>query len=200
MTPLTELKGIGEKNAGLYLRLGIDSVESAICHFPRDYVTYEDISGPHELCADRIIAFTASLVRRPSVKRVRRLSVVNADLSCGGILITSTWFNMPYLANSLKSGSVYVFRGILSPEGIAAVEASSNVPLAFAYAWTHVESIIKADGRGFSFNVRGGRLPEGWKCSRCVVSDHAIACAAHEAPELAVHMRDMTETISRLRG
>ncbi len=117
MTPLTELKGIGEKNAGLYMRLGIDSVESAIYHFPRDYVTYEDISGPHELYADRLIAFTASVARRPSVKRVRRLSVVNADLASGGILITSTWFNMPYLANSLKPGSVYVFRGVLTSEG-----------------------------------------------------------------------------------
>lgn len=90
-------------------------------------------------------------------------------------------------------------RGVLSPDGIAAVEASSNVPLAFASAWTRVESIVKADGRGFAFNVRGGNLPEGWQCTHRVVDGHAISCAAHERPELAIHRQDMAETIDRLR-
>ena len=91
-------------------------------------------------------------------------------------------------------------RGVLSADTIAAIEASSNVPLAFAFAWTRVESVIKADGRGFSFNVRGGHLPEGWKCAQCVVEGHAISCAGHEEPELAVHAQDMAETISHLRS
>ncbi|MCR5590187.1 MAG: ATP-dependent DNA helicase RecG [Lachnospiraceae bacterium] len=117
MTDLTVIKGIGEKNAKLYAKLGIKTAESALYYFPRDYISYEEISGPHELCADRIVAFEAEIVRRPTLKRVKRLSVVGADMNCGGIHITSTWFNMPYLPSSLKAGSTYVFRGTLTHEG-----------------------------------------------------------------------------------
>ena len=117
MTSLTELKGIGEKNAKLYSKLGIDTVESAIYYFPRDYISYEEICGPHGLCADRIVAFKAVIVKRPLVRRVKRLSITSAELSCEGIRIKATWFNMPYLATSLHQGSSYVFRGILANEG-----------------------------------------------------------------------------------
>ncbi|MGI6229664.1 MAG: 4'-phosphopantetheinyl transferase family protein [Tractidigestivibacter sp.] len=71
-------------------------------------------------------------------------------------------------------------RGVLSDVAIAQVEASENPALAFALAWTHVEAVVKADGRGFAFRVKGGHLPEGWSCSHVVWSGHAISCAAPE--------------------
>lgn len=117
MTALTALKGIGEKNAALYGKLGIDSVESAVLYFPRDYVVYEDISPADKLCENRMIAFSATIVKTPLVKRVRRLSVVTVPLSADGLHVNATWFNMPYLSKTLKPGSSFVFRGILLAEG-----------------------------------------------------------------------------------
>ena len=117
MTELTALKGIGEKSASLYSVLGIDTVEDALFYFPRDYITYEDISSGETLECDRVQAFEATIISRPLMRRVRKLSVVSAKLAANGMLVTATWFNMPYLTKSLKQGSSYVFRGIPSVEG-----------------------------------------------------------------------------------
>ena len=117
MTAITELKGIGEKNAKLYGKLGIDTVEDCVFYFPRDYINYENLSTPEELKCDTVIAFEAVIVKRPLVRKVRRLSVTTFVLSCGGIRIDSSSFNMPYLANSLKPGNSYIFRGKLTSEG-----------------------------------------------------------------------------------
>ena len=117
MTLLTALKGIGDKNAALYSKIGINTVEDAVFYFPRDYVTYENICDASELKPDALIAFEASVVKRPLVRKVRRLTITNAILSAGGVCVTATWFNMPYLNKSLKVGSQYVFRGKLSIEG-----------------------------------------------------------------------------------
>ena len=51
----------------------------------------------------------------------------------------------------------------LSPEQLARVESSPDPAESFARAWTMVESVLKADGRGFSYPVRGGHLPEGYR-------------------------------------
>ena len=117
MTLLTALKGIGDKNAALYSKIGINTVEDAVFYFPRDYVTYEDVCTAGELKCDTVLAFSAVVVKRPLVRRVRRLTITTAILNADGIQISATWFNMPYLDKSLKPGSVHVFRGKLSAEG-----------------------------------------------------------------------------------
>ena len=115
MTELTALKGIGEKSAKLYSKLGIDTVEDALFYFPRDYITYEEIT--EALVCDRIIAFEATVLKRPLVKRVRRLSITSVMLKAGSDCISAKWFNMPYLNKSLSVGSSYVFRGKIEAEG-----------------------------------------------------------------------------------
>lgn len=117
MTDLKELKGIGEKTASCYGRLGINTVEDAVYYFPRDYIRYELLCSGSELKCDVTVAFKASVIAHPLVRRVKRLTITTAKLSADGILVTATWFNMPYLSKSLRSGSTFVFRGRLSSEG-----------------------------------------------------------------------------------
>ena len=117
MTELTALKGIGEKSAKLYSKLGIDTVEDALFYFPRDYITYEEITAPEALVCDKIIAFEATVLKRPLVRRVRRLTITSVMLGAGINAISAKWFNMPYLNKSLSVGSSYVFRGKLEVEG-----------------------------------------------------------------------------------
>ncbi len=117
MTDLKVLKGIGEKNAILYSRIGIDTVEDCVFYYPRDYIRYEQISDSDALECEKVNAFEAVVVKRPLVRYVRKLSITSVILSAGGNAVSATWFNMPYLAKSLKVGSKYVFRGILTSEG-----------------------------------------------------------------------------------
>lgn len=117
MTELNALRGIGEKTAKLYGKLGIDTVESAVFYFPRDYIKYEPRTAPEEFKTDNTIAFEAVIVKRPLVRRVKKLSITTVTLAAGDIPVSATWFNMPYLAQSLKAGSSYVFRGKLTARG-----------------------------------------------------------------------------------
>ena len=87
---------------------------------------------------------------------------------------------------------------MLSDEQICRVEASPDVPLAFALAWTRVEATLKADGRGFAFDVRGGRLPEGWETAHVLVDGHVVTCAAREEPAICVHRLGMREAMALL--
>lgn len=117
MTELTALKGIGDKNAALYGKLGINTVEDAAFYFPRDYMVYESVSDAASLKCDVYVAFNAVLCKRPLIRKVRKLTITTAIFSADAIKVTATWFHMPYLSKSLKPGNSYILRGKLSPEG-----------------------------------------------------------------------------------
>ncbi|MBO4267228.1 MAG: ATP-dependent DNA helicase RecG [Lachnospiraceae bacterium] len=117
MTDLKVLKGIGEKTASYYGRLGINTVEDAVYYYPRDYIRYEPPCSGTQLKCDVTVAFEAVVAAHPLVRKVKRLSITSAKLSVDGILVTATWFNMPYLSKSLTRGKSFVFRGRLSAEG-----------------------------------------------------------------------------------
>ena len=117
MTEITELKGIGEKTAKLYRKLGINTVEDAVFYFPRDYITYEPLSNADEITDGSIAAIEACVALRPVSKKIRRLYITSVTLSADGTAITATWFNMPYLPQMLKQGSTHIFRGRITAEG-----------------------------------------------------------------------------------
>lgn len=48
-TNIIELKGIGEKSATAFGRLGIRDIDSLITMYPKYYLTYEDPKDIHEL-------------------------------------------------------------------------------------------------------------------------------------------------------
>lgn len=91
-------------------------------------------------------------------------------------------------------------RGVLSAEHIERIERALDPALSFALAWTRVEAVLKADGRGFAFDVRGGHLPAGWKTAHVLVDGHAVTCATREEPALLVHRLGMRDVMALLGG
>lgn len=114
---ITNLKGIGEKTAGLYNKLGIFSYEDLLYYFPRDYIKYEETIKLNEAQPGDLIAIKARVMRQPLLKKVKRFQIVSAYLKTDEGVVTATWFNMPYLTKSLKPGELFVFRGLLSSKG-----------------------------------------------------------------------------------
>jgi len=115
--PITNLKGIGQKTAGLYNKLGIFSYEDLLYYFPRDYIKFENPISITDAKDGDLVTVKARIARQPLLKRVKRFQIVSAYLKTDEFTISATWFNMPYLAKSLKPGSVYIFRGVLSNKG-----------------------------------------------------------------------------------
>lgn len=118
---ITNLKGIGEKSASLYSKIGIHSLGDVITYFPRDYIKYEQISDLSRIDinsdSSQIVAVEAVLLKRPLVKRQRRLEITSAQFVSLGQNLWATWFHMPYLSKMLSVGSSYVLRGKITVKG-----------------------------------------------------------------------------------
>lgn len=119
--PVTAIRGVGEKTAELMRKLGIETVEELLHAYPRNYDRYEPPVRIEEIKRPGIYAVWASVAKRPEVKPTKRLKVVTALLKDESGLLRGTWFNMPYLANTLRPGSFFVFRGrvVQTPQGLA---------------------------------------------------------------------------------
>lgn len=107
------LKGVGEKTAALFEKLHVYTAEELVSYYPRDY---EQFSVPVPLDrapVEEIVAVEGRLSGNVATRHVRGLSITTFEVSCEGGSLHMTYFNMPYLKNSLKRGQPYIFRGCL---------------------------------------------------------------------------------------
>ena len=106
------LKGVGEKSAALYAKLHIFTIGDLLRFYPRDYEVYEAPVSVREGKDGEINSFFCTITAGGSLKRVRGLSILNFTAADETGQLRLTFFNMPYLKNSLKKGTAYVFRGL----------------------------------------------------------------------------------------
>lgn len=115
---ITALKGIGDKTAGLFHKLHIDTAEELIHYYPRDYELFRTPTGLKEAVTDEIAAISGRIRSNVATRHVRGLSITTFEADCvGGGVLHLTYFNMPYLKNSLKKDVQYIFRGVLQKKG-----------------------------------------------------------------------------------
>ena len=116
--PITCLKGIGEKTAALYEKLGIVTIGELMRYYPRSYERFEP---PVTIRAAAVMDFAAVRVvicSYPTIKRVHNLSIINTKVRDEeGSELRVTWFQTTYLASVLRPGGWYVLRGKLSGNG-----------------------------------------------------------------------------------
>lgn len=106
------VKGIGEARAKLFAKLGIFSVEDLLLHLPRALEDRSETKSISELMDGETVCVKASLASGVKSYRTRnRISVTQATVSDGESLMKVTWFNAPYIANTLKSSGEFTFFG-----------------------------------------------------------------------------------------
>ena len=111
------VKGIGDKTAGLYSKLGIYTVNDLITYYPRAYKTYsEPVPVKTTVEGDRVAVFckVVTYVESHNGKRYNITSLSAADDSGS---IRMVWFNMPFLKNKFHKGEEYVFYGVVKYTG-----------------------------------------------------------------------------------
>lgn len=109
-----ELKGIGEKNAALFHKLNIETIYDLLFHFPREYETYPACETLNTLTQGGKTkgSVLACIKTAPVLSHVRGLHILKFRASDeNGTDMQVTFFHMPYLKKTLKSGSWYVFHG-----------------------------------------------------------------------------------------
>lgn len=109
--PITVLKGIGEKTAGLFAKLGVETVEELLHDYPRAYDAYEEPVPVGKLREKGMFAVSGQLMKTPSVRRFKNIQVVITDVRDMTGALQLTWYNMPYLRTVLQMGQILIFRG-----------------------------------------------------------------------------------------
>lgn len=112
---LTSLKGIGEKTAELFHKLGCSTVEELLEFFPRDYeiffppVTIGEI-GYRTFATIRGV-FTQSVFQR----RIKKMTLTTAQFKdeVGGS-IRVCYFNAPFMKDAIHPGELVILRGRIS--------------------------------------------------------------------------------------
>jgi len=110
-SPITSIKGIGEKTATLFHRVGVDTVGELLSYYPRTYDIYEKPVTFANLEQERVQAVTGFIRKLPDTKKVKKLTITTVVLEEFGAHLQLVWFNMPFVKNQLTPGNSYVFRG-----------------------------------------------------------------------------------------
>ena len=110
-TSIIELKGIGKKTEQLFHKVGIYNIGNLLHYFPKSYDIYEEPVPFEEIVEDQVVAIHGVITSEVNVQRVRNLQILTTTLREGDFKLKITWFNMPFLKNTLKRGSHFIFRG-----------------------------------------------------------------------------------------
>lgn len=110
---IRDIKGIGEKTEKLFNKLSIYTDRDLIEYYPRNYdyftppITLDMIDS-----TNGTPAIEGVIVSNPVNKKIRNLNILSVNVKDNnGEILKLTWFNMPYLKNSLKIGYKFIFRG-----------------------------------------------------------------------------------------
>ena len=110
LSPLENVKGVGEKTGEQFALAGIHTVGDLITFLPRTHEDFSHITTIADIAPGKatIKARCESITTRP----VRRgLRITTATLADDSGKLQAVWFNQPYRATQLKPGTEFFFSG-----------------------------------------------------------------------------------------
>lgn len=118
---ITNLKGVGEKRAKLFSKLGINTVGDLILHFPRDYIDFTSPIPISELTPDENAVFCGYVSKKLKPYIGPKFSIFKLIVSDENSDILITIYNSKFMFDNLELGKEYIFYGkitgtILAPE------------------------------------------------------------------------------------
>lgn len=117
------VKGIGDKTAKLFKKLGVEKIEDLLHYYPRDYDTFKAPAPVSELLPETIAAVEGTLTKTADVMKFNHLQVVSASIRDISGILKLTWYNMPFLRSTLKAGEHFIFRGrVVKKRGVLIME------------------------------------------------------------------------------
>ena len=115
-TPISELKGVGEKRAELYKKIGITTVGDLIFHFPRRYIDYSEPVPIDSAVVGEHAVIKAMVVKKNSAARIRQGLVLYKLFAedDNGERLTIVFYNNRFASDALNEGEEYYFSGKIS--------------------------------------------------------------------------------------
>lgn len=117
-TDIRYIKGIGEKRAELFNKLGVFCVGDLLRYLPRGYEDRTDVRDICDIEEGESVCIKGSLAGGIRSFRARTGSrVVQARVTDGTGIINLTWFNAPYVEKALRVDEFFSFFGKVSSRG-----------------------------------------------------------------------------------
>lgn len=107
------LKGVGPVRAQRLLKLGIQTVNDLLTHFPRKYYDRRNLLNISALQPGGDVSFTGRLLSVAPGRRRGRRSMLTAAVGDETGIVQVIWFNQPYLTKLLKPGGELIVTGEL---------------------------------------------------------------------------------------
>lgn len=106
------LKGIGEKRAIQFKKLGINSVGSLFYYFPKGYENLTEIFSISSAPTQKLCCIKGTVISSVSKSIIRKcMTIYKAKISDGFSSLTLTFFNCKYIVQKLKKNEEYYFWG-----------------------------------------------------------------------------------------
>ena len=106
------LKGVGQKRAQLFHKLGVDTIYSLLRYYPRTYIDYTSYLPIAEAAVGETCTVRARVFRKAPEARIRKgLSLFKVFVTDGENDLMITIFNSKYMYEALQLDREYVFHG-----------------------------------------------------------------------------------------
>ncbi|MCR4908165.1 MAG: ATP-dependent DNA helicase RecG [Lachnospiraceae bacterium] len=118
---ISALKGIGEKTALVWERLGVKTLRDLIYYFPRDYLFFPPLTPVSDIIPGGDCAAYLTVERDGSLSFFAGRSILRASAGDETGTVQLSWFNMPYLKKNIRRGLKKVFYARASAKGTAII-------------------------------------------------------------------------------
>ncbi len=117
-TPLTDLPGVGPARGKKLAKLGLYRVGDLLGHYPQRYEDRRAVYAIGEAPAEEACCVAAMVAETPTTARIRKgMELVKVKAVDHTGTLSLTFFNQPYLKNTLKPGETYIFYGKVETVG-----------------------------------------------------------------------------------
>ncbi len=112
MAKLTELKGIGEKRAALFKKLGVTDTEELLRYFPRGYEDRTKVFSLADAPIGENVCIKARAFSGVKEARIRRnMTIYSMTVTDDADMLNITWYNNRFVKGAFCEGEEYIFYG-----------------------------------------------------------------------------------------
>lgn len=105
------IKNIGEERSKKLQKLGIFTINDLIEYFPRDYDDRSNVCKIKDIELNKINTVKGKVISNPETAKIKHISITKIRIDDGTGFLEIVWFNQPYLKNTIKYKSDYIFTG-----------------------------------------------------------------------------------------
>lgn len=122
------IKGVGEKRAQLFHKLGIFTIDNLIHYYPRKYIDWSKTLTVKQAEADRSVFIKATMITPVREAKIRKgMTLYKCNFTDGETVIHVTIFNNKYQAKALRTFDDYILYGKLEKSLTAASMSSPQI-------------------------------------------------------------------------